>query len=301
MRYVDIERLHLPVGWQARADEALNQLRHEVSEAENTALASGMDPIAARRKALSAGLAVAARQQIWRDLSPHLSNLTEGKCWYSESRNPTADKNVDHFRPKARVSEVPEHEGYWWLAFQWRNYRYASQWCNQRRVDDINGTSGGKGDQFPLCAGSVRAMREADDWHLEHPQLLDPVDPDDWRLLTFRGDGYPTPSKNSGTIEFERAERSIDVYHLRCRELVNERRVVAGEIQRLIEEMDMIRPQITNAQVRTLYKNHQKRLLRAIDPNAEYSAAALAFARAEIQTVIAGQQVRRDWLAEMLT
>jgi uncharacterized protein (TIGR02646 family) len=301
MRYVDIDILTLPNGWQTRADNALNNLRREVAEAEATAVATGEDAAAARKAAIVAGLSIHARMQIWRDLTASLAALTNGKCWYSESRNPTADKNVDHFRPKSHVDEDPNHEGYWWLAFQWRNYRYASQWCNQRRVDEAHGTSGGKWDHFPLCPGSPRSRLETDDYALEQPELLDPIDPDDWKLLTFRQDGRPTPAKSPDTVEYKRAQTSIEVYHLHCNELVNERRALAGEIQRLVQDLERLRPQIVrNGGMKVLYKNRQKDLLRAIRPDADYSSAALAFARAEMYTIVAGQQIKREWLEEML-
>ena len=171
MRWVDIDNIVLPDGWLTKANKALNDLRDEVLRAEADARVAGKDIFAARRAAIAAGLKVPARVRIWQDLNAALSMLRGGKCWYSESRNPTADKNVDHFRPKNGVAEDPVHEGYWWLAFQWRNYRYSSQWCNQRRVNDANGTRGGKWDHFPLCKGSFRAKVEQDNYELEEPEL----------------------------------------------------------------------------------------------------------------------------------
>lgn len=300
MRFVDIDLLKFPNGWQGRAHQALDDLREEVRVAEAAAIAAGGDIAAARKSAITDGLNVDARKGIWRDLAPHLAELRNGKCWYSESRNPTADKNVDHFRPKARVTDEPLHEGYWWLAFSHRNYRYSSQWCNQRRVDKSTGTSGGKWDQFPLRQGSPRARREADDIELEIPELLDPIDPDDWKLLTFRPDGHPTPAKMAGTTEYRRAEISIEIYHLHCKELVDDRRVVAGTIQRLVQDLERLRPNIDDPKMRALYKSREIELLRAIHPDSEYSAAALAYARAEIYKLELGHQVRREWLEEIL-
>jgi len=301
MRFVDIAQLQLPAGWQDRANDALDELRNEITEADNVAQAAGEDPAGARKAAITAGLEVPARKNIWGNLNPILAELKKGKCWYSESRNPTADKNVDHFRPKNRVFEDPTHEGYWWLAFAWPNYRYASQWCNQRRVDDIYGTRGGKRDHFPLIGGGFRARLEADDIELEDHDLLDPIDPDDWKLLTFRTDGYPTPVKPSGTREFDRATSSIKVYHLHCRELVVERRAVAAAIQRIVQDLERLRPSLRDPKMRALYKSREIDLLRAIHPDAEYSAAALAYARAEIYIERAGHQVKRDWLEEILS
>jgi len=301
MRFVDIDQLELPDGWQARANRALNELCGEIANAETAALAAGQDPATARKAAITKGLNVGARKKIWRDLDPKLAVLTKNKCWYSESRNPTADKNVDHFRPKSRVEEDPTHEGYWWLAFRWQNYRYSSQWCNQRRVDDISGTEGGKWDHFPLRSGGFRARQEGDDIELEEPDLLDPIDPDDWKLLTFRPDGHPTPAKQFGTREYDRAATSIQIYHLHCKELVTERRAVAGMVQRVVQDLERLRLQITGLKLRVLYKSREVELLRAIHPDAEYSAAALAYARAEIYKLELGRQVKRDWLEEILS
>lgn len=300
MRFVDIEQLELPVGWQQRADKALNDLRSEIEQAEAAALAAGGDRVAARKAAITKGLNITARKKIWRDLDTKLSMLSRGKCWYSESRNPTADKNVDHFRPKNRVEEDPSHEGYWWLAFDWRNYRYSSQWCNQRRVDDSSGTEGGKWDQFPLPVNGYRARSEGDDIELEDPDLLDPIDPDDWKLLTFRSDGQPTPVNQPGPREYKRTEKSIQVYHLHCRELVVDRRTVASTIQHIVQDLEMLRPKIDDLRMRKLYKRREVELLRAIHPDSEYSAAALAYARAEIYKFENGQQIKRDWLQEIL-
>ncbi len=299
MRFVDIDLLELPNGWQTRADQALNALRNEITEAEAAARLAGADPAARRRAAITAGLNQPARQRIWRDLAPCLAVLRKGKCWYSESRNPMADKDVDHFRPKNRVAEDAAHEGYWWLAFTPRNYRYSSQWCNQRRVDDVNATSGGKWDHFPLRPG-FRARQEADDIELEMPYLLDPIDPNDWKLLTFRPDGHPTPARQAGTVEYERAATSINVYHLHCKELVDDRRAVAGTIQRIVQDLERLRPNIEDPKMRALYKRREVDLLRAIHPDSEYSAAALAYARAEIYKLELGHQVKREWLEEIL-
>ncbi len=39
---------------------------------------------------------------------------------------------------RGSVLENSENEGYWWLAFDWKNYRYFCTWCNQRRIGKIH-------------------------------------------------------------------------------------------------------------------------------------------------------------------
>lgn len=298
MRWVDIDELEFPDGWQTRADKALNELRKEIENAELAAKLAGEDIATARKKAITDGLKKSARQKVWRDLAKPLSIIRKGKCWYSESKNPTSDKDVDHFRPKNRVAEDPDHEGYWWLAFQWNNYRYSCQWCNQRRVDDA--TDGGKWDHFPVAPGSFRARLEGDNWKQEEVELLDPIDPEDWKLLTFLPNGQPTPAKEKGTREHDRAATSILVYHLHCRELVVERKILASTIRQLVENMEIAYSKIIDPDMKAIYKGQQKNLLRAINHDSEYSAAALAYARAEIYKLERGDQVKRQWLEDIL-
>lgn len=64
--------------------------------------------------------------------------------------------------------------------------------------------------------------------------------------------------------------------------------------------MEVLRSKITDLQIKEVYKNQQKALLRAIDDNSEYSSAALAYARAEVYKMEYGHQVKRQWLEDIL-
>jgi uncharacterized protein (TIGR02646 family) len=305
MRWVDIDKLeeiHPDLNeWEARANKVLNDLHKEIEDAESNANKAGLNVLSERKKAITEGLKKKSRQDIWRELALHLKKLRNNKCWYSESNNPGSNKDVDHFRPKNAVAEEPDHEGYWWLAFSWINYRYSCQWCNQRRVDAANGTDGGKLDHFPIARGSFRARQEADDWKREDFDLLDPIDSEDWKLLTFRPNGQPIPlNKLLGTREHDRAKTSIQVYHLNYYEFVQGRKAKATSIRLLVQEMEEFYPKIDDLEMKRFYKERQKALLRLIHPDSEYSAAALAYARFEIYKMERGHQVKREWLEEIL-
>jgi len=304
MRYVDIDEFVPSLEWEERANKALDELRKEIKNAELAAELSGEDVVAARKKAISDGLKKKSRQKIWGDLSDDLGKLTDYKCWYSESRNSGSDKDVDHFRPKGSVLEDPDHEGYWWLAFKWKNYRYSCTWCNQRRVDKIHSTDGGKWDHFPLGKESFRAKNESDDHDNEDIELLDPTHPDEWQLLTFRSNGEPIPAKPEGTREHDRAKTSIFCYHLNRNEFRRARGALSKKVQRVVERMEELQLQFSapNAKkIKQLYVEEQKELLRLISKKAEYSAAALAYARAEVRVRQRGQEIEREWLKKILT
>jgi hypothetical protein len=119
-----------------------------------------------------------------------LLEIVGGKCWYCETLIVRGDVNVDHFRPKSEVRDVPGHQGYWWLAYEVSNYRIACKHCNSGGAR-YNGVSEGraKGSQFPLLAGT-RARQPRDDLRLEQPLLLDPARRGDPDLLGFDTGGF---------------------------------------------------------------------------------------------------------------
>lgn len=87
------------------------------------------------------------------------------KCCYCErKRTRQREMDVEHYRPKARVDREVDHQGYWWLAYDWNNYLWSCKSCNQ----------GYKKDEFPLLPGGVRAEKEGHDLSLEKPCLINP-------------------------------------------------------------------------------------------------------------------------------
>ena len=138
-----------------------------------------------------------------------LERLFGGKCAYCESvYDSTAPVDIEHYRPKGRVQEAPDHDGYWWLAADWDNLLPSCIDCNRRRrqptprsgVDlaemqsnprsTATVTSTGKKDAFPLADERTRARGERDDIAQERPLLLNPcVDrPEEVLDFTFHPD-----------------------------------------------------------------------------------------------------------------
>ena len=188
MRYINLDRLRLPDGWLERAAVAVN------------AVTDGANPN--------------DYSDVWRELKTGLANLFYGKCWYCEMSEVRSDNAVDHFRPKGRVSDAcREHAGYRWLAFEPSNFRYACTYCNSRRNDIANATTGGKADRFPLLDEAQRVYMPGP-IDAERPALLDPCAFGDWKLLGCkRENGNPCATSNDPE-QRKRAEISIEIYHL---------------------------------------------------------------------------------------
>lgn len=82
----------------------------------------------------------------WGKLKPWLEALSLGKCWFSEAKELFSHYDVEHFRPKkeAKVLDGTVRDGYWWLAFDYTNFRLCGNVGNRK-----------KGGWFPLIKSLV--------------------------------------------------------------------------------------------------------------------------------------------------
>lgn len=131
------------------------------------------------------------KSHIWRhdDVRLELHRYQNGKCCYCErKREPKREPDIEHFRPKAKVTKDPEHPGYWWLAYEWSNLYFSCKACNE----DF------KKNHFPLANDDLRARREVDDHAAESPILPDPAREDPEQLIAYSWDvlleeAWPVP------------------------------------------------------------------------------------------------------------
>ncbi|UZJ60892.1 HNH endonuclease [Pseudomonas sp. KU26590] len=202
--------------WRNTAAEALQKLQ----EAESVD----------KRKEI---LKKTSSTDIWRDFYASLPENLKKKCWYCEAEDIRADMPVDHFRPKNKVENDKEHDGYWWLAFNWENYRCACTFCNSRRNFEL--TQGGKACKFPLVNPEKRAYSPEQPWQEEQPDFLDPFDPDDWKLLWFDGDGRPEAKPEANLEEQRKVSNSIDIFHLHETRINRARNRIRIEIEKQIK------------------------------------------------------------------
>lgn len=172
-----------------------------------------------------------------------LNTLFKNKCAYCESSyQATSPTDIEHFRPKKRVSNAPGHQGYWWLASTWSNLLPSCILCNREQHNELldvtstglNPTNikSGKFDHFPL-AGSYRAFTETDDLTQENPLLLDPTqrEPAEYFIWTkMEGLQVIVPRHETNTTT-HCARISIRTYGLNRRPLVEERTRIALAIE----------------------------------------------------------------------
>jgi uncharacterized protein (TIGR02646 family) len=178
-------------------------------------------------EAIQDGVGHVVKDSIYRDPSVKmaLEELFHRKCAYCETPLSEVGWQVEHFRPKKRVSERSDHPGYYWLAYNWTNLYPSCAPCNQNLEDKplwedpVSGTTAGKWDRFPLMVEDHRAMSPEDDIAREQPLLLDPCFDDPELSLRYSVGGDIEPAAGDS-----RAEATIQILHLKRRRLRDRRK-----------------------------------------------------------------------------
>jgi uncharacterized protein (TIGR02646 family) len=173
----------------------------------------------------------------WGELKDWLLALSGGKCWFSETVNPSSHYEVEHFRPKkvAKALDGSERDGYWWLAFDYMNFRACANVPNRK-----------KGGWFPLIAGSRCSTYGDRCEDYEHPYLIDPIVAGDVSLIAFDEEGKVVAVPGASNEDQERVRETVN--RLKLNEhtpLAEERRKVWQKVDRRIEEYNAARARAT--------------------------------------------------------
>lgn len=180
------------------------------------------DAVTARLRAATTAIErteiIKDQEHLWRDnrIRDWLLQQFANKCWYTEAYDSVSSVHVDHYRPKGRAKDLDgnECEGYWWLAFNWKNYRICGQLINVK-----------KGDVFPLAQGA-RASLDPVSLELECPLIIDPIT-DQTRLVSYEKDEDACIAVVAAGVtgaEEHRATNSIEVLGLNKRNSLNQKR-----------------------------------------------------------------------------
>jgi hypothetical protein len=207
---------------------------------------------------------------LWGEVKSWLEEFSHGKCWFSEAKDTCSHWQVEHFRPKKTAKGI-DGRGYWWLAFDYLNYRLCGGVVNAK-----------KGSFFPLRAGTAAATCPGDNCDDEAPVLIDPTVPSDVMLLTFAEGGRAAPLYSDGWPH-ERASRSIERYKLNDHPaMLRARADVWNACQATAERFDELfaRQLLKHSQSREQeMKDIASRFRERTSPSAPFSSVARAFLR----------------------
>ncbi|TCL06990.1 hypothetical protein EZJ58_5291 [Sodalis ligni] len=214
-----------------------------------------------------------AQRRLWRDkhLLDWLTNLHHRKCWYSEARESVSSYHVDHFRPKGRAAQLDgsERPGYWWLVFDWTNYRLCGQLLNVK-----------KRDVFPVTYENVANEGKPDSLNIEGHLLLDPLSEDAW-LVSFErnddGECLAGPCPGLQGHDLMRVEATIDILGLnRLAALTRNRADVWDKCLARIQEYERAGSEPVMHTCNALRAVAAKALVELCSEEAEFSSVAKA-------------------------
>lgn len=143
------------------------------------------------------------KSAIYGSVKDALFQMQYAKCCFCESIIDAGfPGDVEHYRPKKGVTEVPKHGGYWWLAYEWSNLLLSCNRCNR----------GHKKNHFPISLSSSRAMTRADDLTLEAPLLLNPTEDEPDEHLGYREHVlFPKTDRGKETIDKLGLNRKLEL------------------------------------------------------------------------------------------
>ena len=164
---------------------------------------------------------------LWRNktVKEFIYNAQYGKCCYCERLRDVeaGDSDVEHFRPKTKVSDCEEHSGYWWLAYEWANLLISCKVCNSK-----------KKNQFPLQDESQRVYDSKGKIEKEIPLLINPLEENPEDFIEYDVDGSSFMAKAVGKCD--RGKKTVDYLTG-----INNRRTLMERRKKLLEVQDAVR------------------------------------------------------------
>lgn len=224
MRFVDLDKFE-------KAYSGLEEFKYIISKLdEATKCVDELDSVKKKNEYFKL-------HSYWSEFGKLLKKYCGQRCWYSDNVQ-ASDLDIDHFRPKGSAKKEcgkefsrDTEDGYWWLAYDWKNFRVAGKWQNQKRTQEE--TAGGKGDLFPLLDYS-KTFQLNDDISKEPYLLLDPTVKEDVEIISFNSVG-DICSLSETEEDKKRVEISRIVYHLHNQTLMDKRKKKWNEVSNLIE------------------------------------------------------------------
>lgn len=175
------------------------------------------------------------------DVKKALAKIYNGKCAYCESKIGVASfVQVEHYRSKKAVKDVKNHQGYYWLAYEWSNLLAACEQCNIA-----------KSTQFPIKGQRIfspsiqKANYKATSDYLlaERPYLLNPEIDNPTEHLIFLPNG-----KIKGITE--RGKKTIEICKLDRQNLTLARKKIIDSFRyEFIKELKKYQLQHQNQEI----------------------------------------------------
>lgn len=266
MIFIDLES-KLPTNADLPANIRWSQADWDAWLAESNRLVGELAKLTAEGKIKERNELIDNHCAHWGKLKPWLLALSDGKCWFTEARDIASHLDVEHFRPKksARNVKNSDRDGYWWLAFNYMNFRIAGTVPNRK-----------KGTWFPLRYGSPCSTfkRRCESDEVTH--FLDPTNAHDVTLMAFDEEGKAVPAPGISRWDYVRVRRTVQRLKLTEHQLLaEERRKVWQRVSKHINDYKQALSEVRHsAAARERVKSLAREISNLAKPNAELSAVA---------------------------
>lgn len=206
------------------------------------------------------------------DIKAWLIQQFDNKCWYTESVEAVGSYHVDHYRPKGSVRDQENNhtEGYWWLAFNWKNYILSGQLINVK-----------KRDLFPILGTRAKKSCTDDELCLESPLIINPTT-DQAYLISFQideGGCFAVEAEGIDENENQIAVNTISILGLNRLPILNDSRRKTWD--QCIELINRYKTPVNRYPALALVEKtqHVIALTEKIQYGAEYSSVAISCIR----------------------
>jgi hypothetical protein len=159
-----------------------------------------------------------------------------------------------------------KRDGYWWLAFDYMNFRLIGNVGNRK-----------KGVWFPLANGSLLSTYAEQNEESESRYFIDPIDENDVSLIAFDEEGKITATHDANEWERERVKHTAKLLELNDHAvLAEERRKVWQRVNGLIAEYTIAKGRCTpnNPAAKEKLREVRGQLRDLVKHTAELSAVA---------------------------
>lgn len=201
----------------------------------------------------------------WGETKEVLHQYQNGKCCFCERRRDAKlEADVEHFRPKLKITNNPGHPGYWWLAYEWSNLLFSCKACN----------SGHKKNHFPLVDEATRVTTKDKDLSSERPVFINPSFEDPADFIDYDWGSDPEKVFLVGKDPENRGRETIRILGLVVRDDLHKRRTEIVYSLRLLDNIfHDLPPQ------HSLYQEAVEVLKRMIAPSQEHLGLAYCYVK----------------------
>lgn len=204
------------------------------------------------------------------DVRTKLDSIYNSKCAFCET-DPTAGMtiNVEHYRPKAKVTSVKTHPGYYWLGYEWSNLLLACYSCNNRKRSRFPIDKSGKRSSTPP-ANAADNLADSKNLLDECPLILNPELVKDISVhFNYNSSGKIIPISPEADETKERT-------NLNRPSLIKARLKVLNKcINGILEAFDLLqKKKIDNSELNGFIMAKMRDLVKVISENEQYSEFA---------------------------